>query len=222
MLDLTSPRWSFCKCATSSSPTRGRLPPRLVLLPLSTSWFPPRTLVWDLRRPASSRLWLSQPRLPRVPLRSSRMWTSSGPATGSACPRLPSWTCSRSAPSATVWSSPRCTTAAVSSTPKSWTSLTLTCSPSPQPPRSPSRRPRPSRLSWPIPAPSPQLLQLPPLLLLLLLQLLPPLPPRRRARRRMMTWALASSTRLCRLLDDCRSFVNFQRDYHCCYLELTS
>merc|ERR1719418_271339 len=57
---------------------------------LSTSWCPPRTLVWDLRRPASSRLWLSQPRLPRVPLRSSRTSTSSRPATGSACLRLPS------------------------------------------------------------------------------------------------------------------------------------
>merc|ERR1712181_70947 len=219
------------------SPTRGKLLPRLVLLPLSMSWFLPRTLVWDPRRPASSRLWLSQPRLPRVPLRSSRTWTSSGPATGLACPRLPSCTCLRSAPSATVWSSPRCTTAAVSSTPKSWTSLTPTCSPSlplewptllpcpwpsPRPPRSPSRRPRPSRLSWPTPAPLQQLLQLPPLLLLLLLRLLPPLHQRRRARRRMMTWALASSTRLCHLLDDCRSIVNFQCDYqHSCNLELS-
>merc|ERR1712211_59246 len=43
-----------------------------------------------LRRPAFSRLWLSQPRLPRVPLRSSRTSTSSRPATGSVCPRQPS------------------------------------------------------------------------------------------------------------------------------------
>merc|ERR1711962_1203920 len=79
-----------------------------------------------------------------------------------------------------------------------------TCWPLPLPPRSPSRRLRPSRPSLPIPAPSPRsprllqlLLPLPPRLLLLLL-------PRRRARRKMMTWASASSTKLCRPCDDCR------------------
>merc|ERR1712029_636186 len=90
--------------------------------------------------------------------------------------------------------------------------------PSLRPLRSPSRRLRPSRLSWPTPAPLLQLLQLPLLLLLPLLQLLPPRHQRRRARRRMMTWASASSTNLCHLLDDCRSFVNFQCDYNCCII----
>merc|ERR1712183_1031222 len=103
---------------------------------------------------------------------------------------------------AMVWSFPRCTTAAVCLTPKSR--------------RSPSRRLRPSRLSWPTPAPLPQLLHLPPPLLLL--QLLPPRHRRRRARRRMTTWASASSTNLCHLLDDCRSFVNFQFEYYRCII----
>merc|ERR1712107_242230 len=34
-------------------------PPRPALLPPLTSWCPPRTPAWVLRRPASSRLWLS-------------------------------------------------------------------------------------------------------------------------------------------------------------------
>merc|ERR1712114_122700 len=113
----------------------------------------------------------------------------------------------------------RCTTAAACSTLRSWTSPTLTCWPSPRPPRSPSRRLRPSRPSWPTPAPLPQLLRLP---LRLLLQLLPPHHRRRRAKRRTMTWASASSTNLCHPYDDCRSFVNFQCDCYRCNEELSS
>merc|ERR1711862_974078 len=61
-----------------------------------------------------------------------------------------------------------------------------------------------------------------PLKLLLLLQLLPPRHQRRRAKRRTMTWASASSTNLCHLYGDCRSFVNFQCDCYCCNEELSS
>merc|ERR1712080_655558 len=54
---------------------------------------PAQTLVWDQRRPASSRLWLSPPRLPRVLSRSSRMLTLSKLVTVWVCPRPLSSTC---------------------------------------------------------------------------------------------------------------------------------
>merc|ERR1712126_72774 len=66
---------------------------RLELSLPSTSLCPPRTLVWVLRRPASSRLWLSPPRLPRELSRSSRMSTLSRLVIAWECPKLLSLTC---------------------------------------------------------------------------------------------------------------------------------
>merc|ERR1719193_1653289 len=56
----------------------GALAPVDVVVPAQNTGMGPE-------KPASSRLWPSQPRLPRVPLRSSRTWTSSRPSQ----PRLP-------------------------------------------------------------------------------------------------------------------------------------
>merc|ERR1712228_91934 len=46
-------------------------------------------------------------------------------------------------------------------------------------------------------------------------------PPKEESEEEMMTWALASSTDLCRPNDDCRSYVNFQSDVSYCNMELS-
>ena len=67
--------------------------PVLVPSPPRMSPFLPVTLVWNPERPPSSRLWVSPPRLPVVPLKSCLTFRSSLPVPVSVLPRLLCSTC---------------------------------------------------------------------------------------------------------------------------------